>query len=341
MSPFTAQSILGIDIAKAKLDTYFQRVGSAAKPIHRRYDNTPAGHEQVVSWLAGQPVGQLHVCLEATGTYGRAVALRLHQADYRVSIVNPLRIKRYGESELLRVKTDKSDAALIARFCLTQQPAPWTPPLAEQQQLQDLVRSLHALQRLHQQQRCRQQSGPQEQAVATVTTAVLTCLQTQMESLRTQIEAHILAHESLKREYELLLSICGIGKATAAVLLGDLGDLSRFPNVRDLVAYVGLCPQLKRSGTSVHEPSPLSKRGHAPVRQALYFPAMSAARFNPAIKALYQRLLARGKPKMVALAAAMRKLLHQIYGVLRSGQPFDRAHVSLRPAPAVPTRSEQ
>ena len=332
MTPFTAQSILGIDIAKARLDTHFQRVGSADKPIHRLYENTAAGHEQLVTWLASQQVGPLHVCLEATGTYGRAVALRLHQVGYRVSIVNPLRIKRYGESELLRVKTDKSDAALIARFCLTQRPDAWTPPASQQQQLQDLVRSLADLQRLHQQQRCRQQSGPQEQAVATVTSAVLTCLQTQMKSLQKQIEAHILAHESLSGPYHLLLSICGIGKRTAAVLLGELGSLSRFPNVRDLVAYVGLAPHLHRSGSSLQGPSPLSKHGHAVIRHALYFPALSATRFNPAIKALYQRLLAGGKPKMVALVAAMRKLLHQVYGVLRSGQPFDPAHVSARPA---------
>ena len=331
MAPFTAQSILGLDIAKAKLDTHFQRVGSPDKPIHRRYDNTPTGQEQLVSWLASQQVGQLHVCLEATGTYGRAVALRLHQAGYRISIVNPLRIKRYGASELLRVKTDKSDAALIARFCLTQQPTAWTPPEAEQQQLQDLVRALHDLHRLHQQQRCRQQSGPQPKAVATVTSSVLTCLDTQMQSLRKQIEAHILAHPRLKTAYELLLSICGIGKRTAAVLLGELGDLSRFATARDLVAYVGLAPHLQHSGTSLHGPSPLSKHGHAVLRHALYFPALSASRHNPALRALYQRLLARGKPKMVALVAVMRKLLHQIYGVLRSGQAFDPAHVSTRP----------
>jgi transposase len=331
MPTLTAQSILGLDIAKAKLDTHFVRVGAADQPIRRRYDNTPAGQEQLVSWLAGQPVGQLHVCLEATGTYGRAVALRLHQAGYRVSIVNPLRIKRYGQSELLRVKTDQSDAALIARFCLTQQPPPWTPPAAEQQQLQDLVRALADLQRLQQQERCRQQSGPQDQAVASVTRTVLTCVETQMESLRKQIEAHILAHESLRAPYQLLLSICGIGKRTAVVLLGELGDLSRFANVRDLVAYVGLSPHLHRSGTSVQGPSPLSKHGHASIRKALYFPALSAARHNPAIRTLYQRLRAAGKPKMVALVAAMRKLLHQVYGVLRSGQVFDPAHVSARP----------
>jgi transposase len=335
MTSFLAQSILGIDIAKAKLDTSFLRVGSPDKPVHCRYDNTAAGHEHLVSWLASQQVGQLHVCLEATGAYGRAVALRLHQAGYRVSIVNPLRIKRYGESELLRAKTDKGDAALIARFCLTQHPDPWTPPPSEQQHLQELVRALADLQGLHQQQRCRQQSGSQPEAVASVTRAVLTCLTTQMESLRQQIETHIQAHPSLKEPYELLLSICGIGQRTAALLLGELGDLSRFPNVRDLVAYVGLAPHVQRSGSSVHGPCPLSKHGHASLRKALYFPALSAVRHNPAIRALYQRLRAAGKPKMVALVAAMRKLLHQIYGVLRSGQAFDPAHVSTRPARTV------
>ena len=331
MTSLLPDSILGIDIAKAKVDIQLRRVLSSEKPTHRIYDNSPAGHEQLLAWLTSQQVGHLHACLEATGTYGDALAFRLDQAGYTVSIVNPLRIKKYGESELSRVKTDRTDAGLITRFCLTQHPDPWTPPPVERRQLQDLVRSLQALQHLHQQHLTRQQSGPHGEAVAAATTAVLTCLQTQIATLRTQIEQHILAHQTLKGEYDLLLSICGIGPTTAALLLGERGDLSRFSNVRDLVAYVGLCPHLKRSGTSVHDPSPLSKRGHAPVRKALYFPAMSAARFNPAIKAFYQRLLARGKPKRVALAAAMRKLLHLIYGVLRSGQPFDPAHVSVRP----------
>jgi len=335
------ESILGIDIAKTKVDVQLRWVASSQKPTHRIYDNSPAGHERLLAWLATQQVGHLHACLEATGTYGDALALCMHQAGYTVSIVNPLRIKKYGESELSRVKTDQSDAGLIARFCLTQHPDPWTPPPVERRQLQDLVRSLQDLQHLHQQQVNRQQSGPHGEAVAAATTAVLSCLQTQIATVRTHIEQHILAHKTLKSEYELLLSICGIGPTTAAFLLGELGDLSRFSHVRDLVAYVGLCPQLHRSGTSVHEPSPLSKRGHAPVRKALYFPAMSAARFNPAIKAFYQRLLARGKPKMVALAAAMRKLVHVIYGVLRSGQPFDPAHVSVRPVRPAASREGQ
>ena len=99
--------------------------------------------------------------------------------------------------------------------------------------------------------------------------------------------------------------------------------------MRDLVAYVGLCPRLCSSGSSLHGPTPLTKRGNAVVRRALYFPAMNAVRFNPCLKPFYHRLLAKGKPKMVALAAVMRKLLHLVYGVLLSGQPFDPRHVSV------------
>lgn len=328
----SVDSVLGIDVAKAKVDTWFERVTPSQKPKHQRYDNTPAGHQRLLAWLATQAVGQLHVCLEATGTYSEALALCLHQAGYRVSLVNPLRIKRYGESELRRIKSDKSDAALIARFCLTQQPDPWTPLPPERRELQDLVRSLQDVKQLRQQQGNRQRSGPHTPTVTAATSRILTCLDEQGRVLEKQIGQHLLAHKNLAADYALLLSIVSIGPKTAAVLLAELGDIRRFANVRDLVAYVGLCPRLCSSGSSVHGPTPLTKRGNAVVRKALYFPAMNAVRFNPALKPFYHRLLARGKPKMVALAAVMRKLLHLVYGVLLSGQPFNPMHVSVRPA---------
>ena len=224
----TPDSVLGIDIAKAKVDTLFQRVHAREKPKYASYDNTAAGHHKLLDWLVSQQVGSLHVCLEATGTYGDALALCLHEAGYTVSIVNPLRIKRYGESELLRVKSDKTDAALIARFCLTQHPDPWTPPPPERRQLQDLVRSLQDLQRLHQQQATRQHSGAHLTAVAQASSAVLSCLQQQMAALRLHIEQHLLTHESLKGDYELLLSIVGIGKPTAALWASRTGRCASF-----------------------------------------------------------------------------------------------------------------
>lgn len=331
--PFvSADGVLGIDVAKAKVDTWFQWVQPTEKATHRCYENTSAGHQRLLAWLASQPLAQLHGCLEATGTYGDALALCLHQAGYRVSVVNPLRIKRYGESELSRIKTDKSDAALLARFCLTQHPDPWTPLPAERQELRDVVRSLQDVKQLSVQQVARHQSGPHTPAVEAATLRILTCLNQERVALEQQIAHHILAHESLATDYALLLSIVSIGPQTAAVLLAELGDVRRFATVRDLVAYVGLCPRLCSSGSSVHGPTPLTKRGNAVVRKALYFPALNAVRFNPCLKPFYQRLLGKGKPKMVAVAAVMRKLLHLVYGVVCSGQPFDPTHVSLRPA---------
>ena len=336
----SVESVLGIDVAKAKVDIWFERVPPSAKPIHRCYANTPAGHQCLLAWLATQAVGRLHACLEATGSYSDALALCLHQAGYRVSLVNPLRIKRFGESELRRIKTDKSDAALIARFCLTQQPDPWTPLPPERQELRDLVRSLQDVKQLAQQQGSRHTSGPHTPAVTAATTRILSCLDNEQIALEKQIEQHILAHKSLAADYALLLSIVSIGPKTAAVLLAELGDIRRFANVRDLVAYAGLCPRLCSSGSSLHGPTPLTKRGNAVVRKALYFPAMNAVRFNPCLKPFYYRLLGKGKPKMVALSAVMRKLLHLAYGVLLSGQPFDPAHVSVPPAQSQETLHE-
>ncbi|MEO9057763.1 MAG: transposase [Ktedonobacteraceae bacterium] len=332
MTLVCVDSVLGIDVAKAKVDIWFQRVQSNEKPKHQCYDNTSTGHRRLLAWLATQQVGQLHVCLEATGTYSDALALCLHQAGYCVSLVNPLRIKRYGESELRRIKTDKSDAALIARFCLTQHPDPWTPLPPEWRELQDLVRSLQDVKQLSQQQVSRSKSGPHTPVVAGATSRILSCLDKERSTLDQHIEQHILAHKSLAVDYALLLSIVSIGPTTAALLLAELGDVRRFANVRDLVAYVGLCPRLCSSGSSLHGPTPLTKRGNAVVRRALYCPAMNAVRFNPFLKPFYHRLLGQGKPKMVALAAVMRKLLHLVYGVLLSGKPFDRQHVSVRPA---------
>jgi transposase len=188
--------VLGIDVAKAKVDPWFPHVTPSQQPTQQRYDTPPAGHQRLLTWVASQAVGQLHACVEATGTYSDALALCLQQAGYRVSLVHPLRIKRYGESELRRIKTDKSDAALIARFCLTQQPDPWTPLPPAHRELQDLVRSLQEVQHLSQHQVSRQPCGPHTPPVAHTTTCILSCLQEQRKTLETQIRHPLRAHKS-------------------------------------------------------------------------------------------------------------------------------------------------
>jgi len=134
---------LGIDIAKLKFNVCL--INSDGKLKHKVFANTEAGFQQLKAWLAKQKAARVQACLEATGTYGEALALFLHQAGHTVSVINPAAIKAFAGAQLSRTKTDKVDAELIARFCFTQHPPVWTPSAPEIRALQALVRRLEAL----------------------------------------------------------------------------------------------------------------------------------------------------------------------------------------------------
>ncbi|HVF11432.1 MAG TPA: transposase [Abditibacteriaceae bacterium] len=152
-----------------------------------------------------------------------------------------------------------------------------------------------------------------------------------MDKTRRQVKDHINGHPDLKGKSELLDSIPGIGEATAALLLAELGDMTQFSSARQVAAFAGLVPRIRESGTSVRGRARLSKIGSSRLRKSLYFPALAALRSNPFIKSLGLRLSAQGKSKMLIVGAAMRKLLHLAYGVLKSGQPFNPNFVPLSP----------
>lgn len=153
--------------------------------------------------------------------------------------------------------------------------------------------------------------------------AVLATYEQQIEALEQTIKAHLEQHPELAQQRDLLVSIPGVGLLTAALVLAELGDIRRFKSARQAAAYAGLTPAHHSSGTSVKRRSRLSKMGSSRLRHALYIPAMSAIRHNEVVRQFSGRLFTKGKKKMVVLGAAMRKLLHICYGVLRSGQPFD------------------
>jgi transposase len=151
----------------------------------------------------------------------------------------------------------------------------------------------------------------------------ITYLEEQMEKTRRQIKDHIDQNPNRKNNAELLESIPGIGAATAALLLAELGDMTQFSNARQVAAFAGLVPRIRESGTSVRGRARLSKVGSSRLRKSLYYPAITALRFNPLIKSFGLNLSAKGKSKMLVIGAAMRKLLHIAYGVLKSRRPFD------------------
>jgi len=313
--------ILGIDIAKKKFDVALyegKRLVSSGQ-----FNNTPAGFKKLTRWLTNKDAGQVWACMEATGRYGDNLAFYLYEADHKVSVVNPARIKKYAESKLRRNKTDKLDAQVIADFCRTQEPHLWTPPAPEKRELQEMVRRLNALIKEETRETNRLKSGVNSEVVRESIKANLEFLGNQIAKLKEQIDAHINQYSSIKRDRDLLASIKGIGHKTAAILLGELPDINNFENSGQVVAYAGASPSQHQSGSSVHKKSKLTKTGNKNIKTALYFPALSAIRFNPIVKALALRLEEKGKEKMVIVGAAIRKLLQLAYGVLKSGQPFD------------------
>ncbi len=322
-------SVVGIDVAKASLDVCLL-VGE--QPWYRQFANAPDGHRALEHWLKRRAGACLPICLEATGQYGQAVAEYLHHQGHLVSVVNPARSKAFGQSQLRRNKTDRADAQLIAQFCASQRPVRWTPPPASFRDLQALVRHLEDLQGMRQQEANRLQSGVTSAQVLADLQAHVRFLDQQIEQVQQAMQAHIQRHPALQRQQALLVSIPGIGRLTAAKLLGEIRAVDDFESARQLAAYAGLTPRNFVSGSSIHKKSRLSKTGNAHLRKILYMPAISARRWNPIIQEFCQRLSGAGLTALQQIGAAMRKLLHLVYGILKSGKPFDPRYLLSTPA---------
>jgi transposase len=245
--------------------------------------------------------------------------------------VNPAQIHAFGRSSLTRTKTDKADALLIARFCQMHQPPAWTPLSPQLQLLQGLIRRVEHLEEMLTMEKNRLTSGGVCPAVEQSIKEHITYLEEQMDKTRRQIKEHVDDDPDLKNNVKLLESIPGIGTATAALLLAELGDMTQFSSARQVAAFAGLVPRLRESGTSVRGRARLSKVGSSRLRKSLYYPAITALRFNPLIKSFGMRLSAQGKSKMLIVGAAMRKLLHIAYGVLKSQRPFDPTFCAVNP----------
>ena len=237
-----------------------------------------------------------------------------------VSVVNPAKISHYGKSETRRAKTDKADAKLIARYAQEKKPRLWTPPPPEIRELQVLLRRVEDLLEMRQMEQNRLDTA--DETVAGSIKAVLASLDQELEATRERIRRHIDDHPDLKRRRDLLDTIPGVGEATAAQLLVALGEHHGFANAKQAAAHAGLAPLLRESGTWKGK-TRLCKTGDPMLRKALYMPALVAWRHNPAIRAFCERLKAAGKNGKAVACAAMRKLLHIAFAILKSGKPFD------------------
>lgn len=316
---------LGMDVAKAKLNCcLLDEAGDKRKS--KIVENSRTGIAALLEWTAKQGVvaSQLHVVMEATGVYHEQAALALTDAGVTVSIINPAQVKDFGRGLAVRTKTDGVDSVVLARYGALLKPAAWQPPSAAARALRALLARRDAVA-----EDLRRECNRHEKACATDTprlivqsiTASIAFLEAELKRLQQAIDEHIDQHPDLKRDMALLTSIPAIGERTGNSLLAVMYT-HRFRSAEQVAAYLGLVPVERQSGSSVLGRARLSKAGPSQVRAVLYMAAVVATRYNPHVKALYERLLAKGKSKMSALGAAMRKLVHLCFGVLKTQRPY-------------------
>ena len=311
---------LGIDLSKVYFDATLRK--SDEQSVHVRCDNDAAGFETLDKWLQAAGVTTLHACMEATNIYWEGLAVYLQDKGYTVSVVNPARIKGFAMSEMRRNKTDKLDSEVISNFCAKLTPPAWTPPSAEQHKLRCLVRHRDALQKTMTQQKNRLADCNDADVKASLE-RVIESLAAEQETIEGQVKSLIKEQPALKEQQALLRSVVGIGPVASTKILAEMYDLADDKDAHAAAADAGLSPAHHQSGDTIHRQSKLSKVGKASVRAVLYWPAITAIQHNPIVKQLAQRLQAKGKPKKVIIAAAMRKLLHLAYGVLKNKTPFN------------------
>jgi len=307
---------VGIDVSKHTLD-----IATYPTVSHCRVANTANGHQELHAWLQ-QHNEVVQIALEATGRYGEAVLDFLVAEGYAVSYLNPRQIHAFAQIELHHHKTDRQDAQLIARYCALFNPDLYRPRPTLRKRLQQRSRRLDQLKKMRQQEINRLQSGLQDSFVRGQIETIIAYFDSLIQQTQQAIHDLIASDDTLLRQQGLLCSIPGIGKTTADLILAEI-DIDNFENARQLAAYIGITPQHFESGTSVKKRAAISKQGNSRLRCGLYMPAIVAKRYNPACHGLADRLTDKQKQGKVIVIAVMRKLVHQVYGILNSGRPFD------------------
>jgi transposase len=318
------QVITGIDVSAATLDVAIEvRRGAVWTG---RFDNDATGHRQLVRVLKKKGPSA-RVVLEATGVYHLDVALALHAtAGIEVMVANPRVTRDFARAQMQRSKTDRTDALSLLEFARRMEFVPWSPPASEILSLRALARHMEALVRMGGQERNRDHAATYQGAAGDpVREAIrehLEWIEGTVAELQEKALALIGSSPRLRRAYDHLVSVKGIAAGSAIALLAELAVLPEDMTARQWVAHAGLDPRREESGSSVQGREKISKVGNRHLRRALYMPALVAAQHEPAVRAYYQKLLARGKKPLQAVVAVMRKLLHALHGMLANDESF-------------------
>jgi len=305
---------IGIDISKKVFDVWSSKLG------HKQFRNNAGGFSDFLLLLDSQS----WCVMEYTGSYYQQLAVFLYESDVAVSVINPLVIKRFIQMKLQHNKTDKSDAVMIVRYAQEQSISPWRPLPG----FIDECKDLHTTISLYHKQSTALKNKLHSFVDRGVKGRIVTSLKRQIRQvgaeiklLEGELEAKVKEHE--QELLSNLLSIPGIGRKTAILLIVCTNGFRTFESSRQLSAFFGLSPMVMTSGSSVRGKARISKKGNPMMRNHLFMCSFTACSRNPQCKALYDRLVAKGKSKKLALIAVTNKLLSQSLAVAKSGVRYD------------------
>ena len=309
---------IGLDISKDTIDVGFFL---EEKLVHFKIKNNISGFRK----LQKKVPSDSKFIMEATGIYFLKCARFLAESDSFVSVENPLKIKRFADMGLRRSKTDKKDAILIAKYGAQIMPKKWRQPSSEQLKSQEIQSVIHnysnTIQRMKNEYHAFSNSGNDNKPILESLLKMITEIKKAKALL--EIELHKLIQLAFPKELELIVSIPGIGINTACLIIGRIGDCSSFERSGQLTSYFGITPVECYSGTSLNKKGVISRMGSPRIRAKLYMCGVASLKSNPKVAAMRARMIDNGKHNKKIVVAAMNKLVRQIFGVLKSGTPFD------------------
>lgn len=332
---------LGLDVGKSEIVATL--MDDEEKELFRgSFKNQLSGFREMMKALAGLTLKtskeyHIYAGMEATGTYYLKLVKFLYEKEDQVTpyVINPNKVKKYMEYRGSRTKTDLQDSRIIA-MCIRDGVEndlfrPWFPSRKEHEELKQLVRLRESLLTMKTMEKNRieglKQNPDHSPHAMKILEDHVAYLSQQIKELEAILKDNI-KHGNfpdIEEDIERLKSIPGISDLTATSFVSEIGEIERFDGIKQIVAYAGLSPMEKQSGTSIRGKAQICKKGSSKLRQILYMPTLAAIRCNPVIKSFYEKLLEKGKKKMVAITACMRKMLHIMYGVIKNKAYFDPA----------------
>jgi transposase len=240
-------------------------------------------------------------------------------------VVNPRAARDFARASMQRSKTDTLDAAVLLEFVRRMPFQAWMPPSSEELELRTQARRLTSLTKTRTQEKNRRHATEYvgSQVVCHDIDLHVRYLDRRIIALEAKALDLIWRSPRLRKQLAHLTSVRGIGRSSAIRILGEICVLPKDMTPRQWVALAGLDPRILQSGVSLNAPARISRMGNRALRAALFLPALVATRYEPNVKAYYEKLLGRQKARLQAIVAVMRKLLHAIYGMLRTGTDFD------------------